>query len=328
MTDWEQLDMAAGLITVFGGSGFVGRHLVRALAKRGWRVRVAVRRPDLAGHLQPMGGVGQIHAVQANVRNRASVARAIAGADAVVNLVGILSESGRNTFAAVQAAGARTIAEETARAGITRFVHMSALAVGAAANSDYAASKAYGEAAVLASVPTAVVVRSSLIFGPEDGFFNRFASLSRFSPVIPLIGGGETRFQPVYVGDVAEALVAAVEGRARAGTVYELGGPQVASFKALIDYILKVTGRTRLPVSIPFWAARLKASVLQILPNPPLTVDQVELLKSDSVVSDEAEREGRTLDGLGIDPTAYESIVPGYLYRFREHGQFEKMPVA
>lgn len=313
----------AGLVTVFGGSGFVGRHLVRALAQRGWRVRVAVRRPDLAGHLQPLGGVGQIHPVQANIRNRASVERAIAGADAVINLVGILSESGRNTFAAVQAAGARTVAEAVAKAGIANLVHLSSISAGAGATSDYAASKAYGEKAVLQAVPGAVILRASLIFGPEDNFFNRFAGLTRVLPVIPLVGGGNTRFQPVYVGDVAAALVAALEGKARAGATYELGGPGVASFRTLMEYILKVTGRTRAPVSLPFWLASLQASVLQVLPKPLLTVDQVELLKSDSVVSAAAEGEGRTLQGLGITPTAYQSIVPGYLYRFRERGQFE-----
>lgn len=314
----------AQLVTVFGGSGFVGRHLVRALAQRGWRVRVAVRRPDLAGHLQPLGGVGQIQPVQANVRNPASVAHAVAGADAVVNLVGILSESGRNTFGAVQAQGARTIAQAVAAAGITRLVHMSALSANAASVSDYAASKSYGETSVLDAVPQAMILRASVIFGPEDKFFNRFAALARMAPAIPLIGGGETKFQPVFVGDVAEAIVACLEGKASPGKTYELGGPAVASFRQLMEYVLKETGRTRMPVSIPFWAARLQASVLQILPKAPLTVDQVNLLEYDSVVSAEAAREGRTLEGLGIRPTAYESIVPSYLYRFREHGQFER----
>jgi len=314
----------AQLVTVFGGSGFVGRHLVRALAQRGWRVRVAVRRPDLAGHLQPLGGVGQIQPVQANVRNPASVAHAVAGADAVVNLVGILSESGRNTFGAVQAQGARTIAQAAAAAGITRLVHMSALSANAVSVSDYAASKSYGETSVLDAVPQAMILRASVIFGPEDKFFNRFAALARMAPAIPLIGGGETKFQPVFVGDVAEAIVACLDGKASPGKTYELGGPAVASFRQLMEYVLKETGRTRMPVSIPFWAARLQASVLQILPKAPLTVDQVNLLEYDSVVSAEAAREGRTLEGLGIRPTAYESIVPSYLYRFREHGQFER----
>ncbi|HRK23686.1 MAG TPA: complex I NDUFA9 subunit family protein [Beijerinckiaceae bacterium] len=318
----------AKLVTVFGGSGFVGRHLVRALAQRGWRVRVAVRRPDLAGFLQPLGGVGQVQAVQANVRNPASVAHAVAGADAVVNLVGILSESGRNTFGAVQAAGARTVAEAVAAAGVRSFVHMSALSANASSVSDYAASKAYGEQAALKAVPNAVIMRASVIFGPEDKFFNRFASIARMSPVIPLIGGGETRFQPVFVGDVAEAIAVALEGKAKPGMIYELGGPEVASFKTLMEYVLKETGRTRMPVKLPFWAARMQASVLQILPKAPLTVDQVNLLEYDSIVSPEAAREGRTLAGLGISPTTYESVVPSYLYRFREHGQFERSRAA
>lgn len=317
--------MSAGLVTIFGGSGFIGRHLTRALARRGWRVRAAVRRPDLAGHLQPLGIVGQIHAVQANLRYPASVARAVDGADAVVNLVGILAESGRQTFGAVQAQGAKAVAEACARAGITNVVQMSALGADADSVSDYAASKAFGEAAVLAAAPTAVVMRPSIVFGPEDQFFNRFASLARFAPALPLIGGGETRFQPVYVGDVAEAIVAALTGKARPGATYELGGPAVASFRALIEYILAETGRDRLLVPVPFWAARLQGSVLQHLPGKLLTVDQVNLLESDNVVSAAAEREARTLAALGVTPTAYESVVPSYLYRFRKHGQFERV---
>lgn len=320
--------MSAGLVTVFGGSGFVGRHLTRALAQRGWRVRVAVRRPDLAGHLQPLGVVGQIQAVQANLRYPASVLRAAEGSDAVVNLVGILAESGRQTFGAVQAQGARTVAEAAARVGASRMVQMSALGADRESPSDYAASKAYGEAAALAAMPSAVVLRPSIIFGPEDQFFNRFAALARFSPVLPLIGGGLTKFQPVYVGDVAAAIVAALEGRAQAGATYELGGPEVATFHELMDYILEQTGRRRLLVPVPFWAARLKASVLQVLPGKLLTVDQVNLLEQDNVVSPAAAAGGRTFEGLGIAPTAYESVVPDYLYRFRKHGQFERIRPA
>lgn len=316
--------MAAKLVTVFGGSGFVGRHLVRALARRGWRVRVAVRRPDLAGHLQPLGVVGQVQAVQANLRYRASVEHAVAGADAVVNLVGILAEGGRQTFGAVQAAGARAVAEAAAKAGIANLVHVSAIGADRDSVSDYAASKAYGEEAVRKAVPGAVILRPSVIFGPEDQFFNRFASLARFTPAMPLIGGGATLLQPVYVGDVAEAIANALDGKAKAGATYELGGPEAVSLKRVIEYILKETGRTRLPLNIPFWAARLQASVLQLLPKPLLTVDQVNLLEQDNVVSAAAKAEGRTLEGLGITPTAFESIVPSYLYRFREHGQFEK----
>jgi NADH dehydrogenase len=317
--------MSARLVTIFGGSGFVGRHLVQVLAKAGWRVRVAVRRPDLAGHLQPLGAVGQIHAVQANIRNRDSIARAIAGADAVINLVGILAESGRQKFATVQAQGARMVAEETARAGITNLVQISAIGADAASNSHYAATKAAGEAAVLAAVPSAVILRPSIIFGPEDGFFNRFADMARFVPAIPLVGGGATRFQPVYVGDVAQAVQAALEGRAKAGATYELGGPEVRSFRALVEYILTLTNRSRMPLSLPFGIARLLGSVLECLPGKLLTVDQVNLLEKDNVVSAQAKAEGRTLEGLGVDPTNFESVVPTYLYAFRPHGQFAKV---
>lgn len=320
--------MSARLVTIFGGSGFVGRHLVRALAKDGWRIRVAVRRPDLAGHLQPLGAVGQIHAVQANLRYRDSVARAVQGADAVVNLVGILAEGGRQKFASVQAQGARVVAEEAAKAGITNLVHLSAIGADAASESDYARTKGLGEAAVRAAVPSAVILRPSIIFGPEDRFFNRFANLARFTPVLPLIGGGETKFQPVYVGDVADAARAALNGRAKSGATYELGGPETRSFKALLEYILAVTGRKRMLVSLPFPIARMQASVLELLPGKLLTVDQVKLLETDNVVSAAAEAEGRTLAGLGIQPSSYEAIVPTYLYSFREHGQFARAETA
>lgn len=316
--------MSARLVTIFGGSGFVGRHLVRALAKDGWRIRVAVRRPDLAGHLQPLGAVGQIHAVQANLRYRDSVARAVQGADAVINLVGILAESGRQKFASVQAQGARVVAEEAAKAGITNLVHLSAIGADAASESDYARSKGLGEAAVLAAVPSAVILRPSIVFGPEDQFFNRFANLARFTPVLPLIGGGETKFQPVFVGDVADAAKAALNGLAKPGATYELGGPETRSFKALLEYILTVTGRKRMLVPLPFPIARMQASVLELLPGKLLTVDQVKLLETDNVVSAAAEAEGRTLAGLGIQPSTYEAIVPTYLYAFREHGQFAR----
>ena len=315
----------AKLVTIFGGSGFIGRHLVRALAANGWRIRVAVRRPDLAGHLQPLGAVGQISAVQANVRNAASVARAVDGADAVVNLIGILAESGRQTFGAVQANGPKAIAEAAARAGITNVVHVSAIGADKTATADYMASKGYGEEAVLAACPSAVIFRPSVVFGQEDQFLNKFAAMARVLPVMPLFGGGVTKFQPVFVGDVAKAIVAALEGRARPGTIYELGGPQVVSFKALIEYVLNETGRTRLPVSIPFWFAKLKASFLQVLPGAPLTVDQVIMLQSDNIVGEAARAENRTLAGLGIEPVAVESVAPSYLYRFREKGQFDKI---
>jgi NADH dehydrogenase len=320
--------MAARLVTIFGGSGFVGRHLVRALAREGWRIRVAVRRPDLAGHLQPLGAVGQIHAVQANLRYRDSVARAVQGADAVVNLVGILHETGRQKFASVQAQGARVVAEEAARAGISDFVQLSAIGADPASPSDYARSKAAGEAAVLAAIPSAVIMRPSIIFGPEDQFFNRFAAMARFAPALPLIGGGETKFQPVYVGDVALAIKAALEGHAKPGAIYELGGPETRSFRALLEYILAKTARNRMLLPVPFGIAKLQASVLELLPAPLLTVDQVTLLEKDNIVSDGATREGRTLAGLGISPTSYEAIVPSYLYAYRKHGQFDRDQAA
>lgn len=311
------------LVTIFGGSGFVGRHLVRALARDGWRIRVAVRRPDLAGHLQPLGAVGQIHGVQANLRYRDSVARAVHGADAVVNLVGILAESGRQSFQAVQAQGARIIAEEAAKAGISNFVQLSAIGADADSPAAYARTKAAGEAAVLANIPGAVILRPSIVFGPEDQFFNRFARMAQFLPFLPLIGGGETKFQPVFVGDVAAAAAKALAGEAKPG-IYELGGPDVRSFKALLEAILTITHRRRLLVPLPFSIAKLQASVLENLPGKLLTVDQVTMLERDNVVSAAAIAEGRTLQGLGITPSSYEAIVPTYLYSFRPHGQFDR----
>jgi uncharacterized protein YbjT (DUF2867 family) len=317
-----------GLVTVFGGSGFVGRHVVRALAKRGWRVRVAVRRPDLAGHLQPMGGVGQIMPVQANLRYPDSVMAAVKGADAVVNLVGILYESGKQSFDKVQAEGPDVVAAAAAKAGVPRLVHVSAIGADKDSPAAYARSKAAGEAAVLRHMPSAVIMRPSIIFGPEDNFFNQFASLARMLPALPLIGGGETKFQPVFVGDVAEAVALAVEGRARAGATYELGGPAVKSFRAILEYILQETGRNRALIPIPFPLAEMQGRILGLLPRPLLTRDQVLLLKSDNVVSEAAQREGRTLEGLGIKPDSVESIVPTYLYRFRPAGQFDREKAA
>lgn len=320
------------LVTVFGGSGFGGRHVVRALVQRGYRVRVAVRRPDLAGFLQPLGTVGQIHAVQANLRYPDSVAAAVKGANAVVNLIGILQEGGRQTFAGVQANGARTLAQACARAGISRLVHVSAIGAAADSRSAYASSKAAGEAAVLSVVPEAVLLRPSIMFGPEDGFFNRFASLARMLPVLPLVGGGETKFQPVFVGDVAEVIARGVDGTVPGGRVFELGGPQVKSFKELVAYICEVTGRKRLLVSLPFPLARVQARILEIvntlslglLPDElMLTRDQVTLLESDNVVSKAAKAEGRDFEGLGIAPVSIEAVVPSYLWRFRKTGQFD-----
>jgi NADH dehydrogenase len=280
-----------------------------------------VRRPDLAGHLQPLGRVGQIHAVQANVRHPGSVEAAVRGADVAVNLVGILYERGRQRFDTVQSFGAEQVALATAAHG-ARMVHVSAIGADPASTSAYARAKAEGEKAVLAAKPDATIFRPSIMFGPEDDFFNRFGALARLLPALPLVGGGETRFQPVFVGDVAEAISRAVEGRTRPGTIYELGGPEVRSFRQLMEYVLAVTERRRLLLPVPFGLARFQARFLQYLPKPPLTPDQVELLKTDNVVSPEAQSENRTLEALGIDPTAMQMVVPSYLWRFRKTGQF------
>jgi uncharacterized protein YbjT (DUF2867 family) len=310
------------LVTVFGGSGFLGRHVVRALAKLGYRVRVAVRRPELAGFLQPLGQVGQIHAVQANVRHPSSVESAARDADVVINLVGILFERGRQKFDAVQSAGAETVALAATAVG-ARMIHVSAIGADERAASQYARSKALGEKRVLSAAPSAVILRPSVLFGPEDDFFNKFAAIARFSPFLPLVGGGHTRFQPVFVGDVASAIVAAIEDRASEGQVYELGGPEVHSFKELMQFMLTTIERRRLLIPIPFAVAKFLAGLLQLLPKPLLTPDQVELLRSDAVVSEEAKREGRTLEALGIEPLAMAAIVPSYLWRFRKTGQFK-----
>lgn len=309
------------LVTVFGGSGFLGRHVVRALAGRGYRIRVAVRRPDLAVHLQPAGRVGQIHAVQANVRHPGSVDAAVRDADVVINLVGILFERGGQRFEAVQVFGAEACALAAAAHG-ARLVHISAIGADEQASALYARSKAVGEKRVLAAVPGATILRPSIVFGPEDSFFNRFAAIARFSPALPLVGGGHTRFQPVFVGDVAAAVAAAVEGHALPGAIYELGGPAVRSFKELMQFLLATIERRRLLLPVPFGLAKLPAFFLQFLPNPLLTPDQVELLRHDNVVSEDAKRERRTLEGLGIAPTLMEAVVPSYLRRFRKTGQF------
>jgi uncharacterized protein YbjT (DUF2867 family) len=315
------------LITIFGGSGFLGRHLVRALARRHYRIRVACRRPDLAGHLQPLGRVGQIHAVQANVRHAGSVEAATRGADVVINLVGILFERGRQRFDTVQTYGAEQVALAAA-AHDARMIQISAIGADENSASGYARAKADGEKAVLSAKPDATVFRPSIMFGPEDGFFNKFAALARILPALPLIGGGLTKFQPVFVGDVAEAIARAVDGQARSGAIYELGGPEVRTFKELLEYVLKVIERRRFLIPLPFPLAKLQATFLQYLPTPLLTPDQVELLKTDNVVSALADTDGRTLAGLGVEPTAMEVIVPSYLWRFRKTGQFRTRRLA
>jgi uncharacterized protein YbjT (DUF2867 family) len=312
------------LVTVFGGSGFLGRNVVRALAKRDYRIRVAVRRPELAGHLQPLGRVGQIHAVQANVRNPASVEAAMRDSQVAINLVGILAEGGAQSFDAVQAKGAETVATAAAAAG-ARMVHVSAIGADENSLSHYARSKAAGEKAVLAAVPSATILRPSVVFGPEDQFTNRFGALARMSPVLPLIGGGVTRMQPVYVGDVATAAADAVDGKTRPGATYELGGPEVLTLREIIEIILATTERNRMLVPLPFGLAKLQALFLQFAPGAlKLTPDQVVLLQSDNVVSDAAKAAGLTLEGLGITPDSMEAITPQYLWRFRAAGQFQR----
>ncbi|MFZ2155601.1 MAG: complex I NDUFA9 subunit family protein [Bradyrhizobium sp.] len=310
------------LVTVFGGSGFLGRSVVRALAKRGYRIRVAVRRPELAGHLQPLGRVGQIHAVQANLRYPASVEAAMRDSHVAINLVGILTEGGAQTFDAVQGSGAGAVASAANAAG-ARMVHISAIGADENSLSGYGRSKAAGEKAVLSAVPSATILRPSIMFGPEDQFTNRFAALATVSPVLPLIGGGLTRLQPVYVGDVATAVADAVDGKTKAGAVYELGGPEVLTMREIIEFILATIERKRMLVSLPFGLAKLQALFLQFAPGAlKLTPDQVALLRSDNVVSDAAKAAGLTLEGLGITADSLEAIAPQYLWRFRRSGQF------
>ena len=313
------------LVTVFGGSGFLGRAVVRALAKREYRLRVAVRRPELAGYLQPLGRVGQIHAVQANLRYPASVAAAMRDCHVAINLVGILTESGEQTFDAVVAGGAETVAKAAAAAD-ARLVHVSAIGADEHSTSHYARAKAAGEKAVLTVLPSsATIVRPSVVFGPEDQFTNRFGALARLSPALPLIGGGLTKIQPVYVGDVATAIADAVEGKAKAGAIYELGGPEVLTMREIMETILEITDRQRMLVSLPFGLARFQALFLQFAPRMlKLTPDQVELLRTDNIVSGAAKAAGLTLEGLGITPDSLEAIGPQYLWRFRPAGQFQR----
>jgi NADH dehydrogenase len=315
------------LVTVFGGSGFIGRHVVQALCKRDYRIRVAVRRPELAGHLQPVGKVGQIHAVQANLRYPASVQAAMRDSHAAINLVGILAEGGAQKFDAVQGAGAAAVARAANAVG-ARMVHVSAIGADEHSQSHYARSKAAGEKAVLAAVPAATILRPSVVFGPEDQFSNRFAALARVSPMLPLIGGGLTKMQPVYVGDVATAVADAVDGKTTPGGTYELGGPEVLTMREIMEIILRVIERKRMLVSLPFGLAKLQALLLQFAPGPlKLTPDQVALLRTDNVVSDAAKAAGLTLEGLEITPDSLEAIAPQYLWRFRKSGQIQKKSV-
>ncbi len=308
------------LVTIFGGGGFVGTQVVQELARRGHRIRVAVRRPNLAIHTRMFGNVGQIHPIQANIRNAESVRRAVEGAHIVINLVGVGKDSGAQSFSAVHVEGAATVAREARAAGAASLVHMSALGVDAAADvSRYAKSKLDGEARVREAFPDAVIVRPSLIFGQDDGFFNMMAGFARILPVMPLIGGN-TRFQPVYVGDVAQAIALAAEGSVKAGRIYELGGPEVVTHRELLSLILKESGRNRPLLPVPAPLARL----MSMLPGGPITADQVRLLHVDNVVSDAATKDKRTLAGFGIPPVSMATILPTYLWRFRPHGEFDR----
>jgi uncharacterized protein YbjT (DUF2867 family) len=310
------------LVTVFGGSGFIGRYAVRALASKGYRIRVAVRRPNLANFLLPMGQVGQIQLVRVNVTNPDMVSAAVRDASAVVNLVGVLQESGRQRFTSLHARAAGDIARAAKSAGAQSFVHVSSAGLAANTQSAYARTKLEGERRVRAEFAEAAIVRPSIVFGAEDNFFNRFAALACVPPIVlpalPLIGGGRTRFQPVYASDVAAAIEACIEDVSTRGKSYELGGPSIYTFRELIELILREIGRQRWLMSVPFPLAALQAAFLQLLPNAPLTRDQVRLLKHDNVVSAGA----LTLADLGIEPETLESVLPAYLWRFRKEGQY------
>lgn len=318
------------LVTVFGGSGFVGRYICRRMANAGWRVRVAVRRPDEAGFVRTMGTVGQVEPIQANIRDEESTSRAIAGADAVINCVGILVETGNQRFETVQADGAARVARISAEHGVNRLVQISAIGANAESDSDYARSKAAGEAAVSAAFPGAVILRPSIIFGTEDEFFNRFGAMARISPVIPLVGA-DTRFQPVYVDDVAAAAVKAAISDVAPG-IYELGGPETATFRELIERLLIIIERKRAIIQLPPWFARFQAGILDRLSqltfglwtNGLLTRDQVRQLGRDNVVGPDT----RGFADLGIEPTAMDAILEGYLYSYRSHGQFDAITAS
>jgi len=309
--------MDSRTVTVFGGTGFLGRHTVRALAKAGWRIKVAARRPARGFFLRPLGTVGQIDFVKCDIADPESVAAAMAGSEAVVNLCGILFQRGQ-TFEGVQADGAANIGAAAAAAGIRAVAHVSAIGADSESASGYAVSKAEGETRLREAFPAATILRPSIVFGPEDGFFNRFAKMARFLPALPLIGGGHTLFQPVFVGDVAAAIVAALDSEAARGRTYELGGPTIYSFKQLMQIVLAETQRSRLLLPMPFGLAMWKAFFLQLLPNPLLTPDQVRLLRRDNIVAPGA----LTLADLGIAPTTVEAEVPAYLWRYRPKGQF------
>ena len=320
------------LATVFGGSGFLGRYIVKALIHQGWRVRVAVRRPDLAAFLQPIGGVGQIQAVQANLRFPDSITAAIEGSSAVVNATGVAAETGAQTYTAVHVEGALALAKAALAARVLSYVHISGIGADPTSASPYVASKGLGEKVTQDAFPDAIIMRPSVVFGPEDGFFNRFGALACYFPVLPLLGGGGTHLQPVYVGDVGQAVAAALSGLAKPGTAYELGGPRTMTLREAAELTLRATGRRRLLIGLPLGPSRWIASSTQFASTatfglfPKLlttTRDQVDLLASDNIVSAEAEAEGRVLSFLGVRPRAAEAIIPSYLTRFRQTGQYE-----
>jgi uncharacterized protein YbjT (DUF2867 family) len=304
--------------TVFGGSGFIGRHFIQRLARTGTIIRVATRSPDRANFLRTNGTVGQIVPIPVNIADETSVAAAVGGADFVVNLIGILHEAGRNTFASVHAELPGRIGRAARAAGTLRVVHLSAIGADTASPSSYGRSKAEGERALLEAFPEATILRPSVVFGPEDTFFNRFASMASVMPFLPLIGGGGTRFQPVYVGDVADAIMAALNDPGTRGRLYELGGPRVYTFREVMELVLRETRRHRTLVPVPWRLAGILGRFLGAFPNPPLTADQVEQLKRDNVVSPDA----ATLRDIGITPTAAEVILPTYFDRFRIGGRF------
>jgi NADH dehydrogenase len=318
------MELTPQLVTIFGGDGFVGTQVVQELARRGHRFLVAVRRPDLAGHVRPLGTVGQIMPIQANVRNAESVQRAVAGADIVINLVGIGFQRGRQTFSAVHVAGARNVAAAAKAAGARALIHMSVLGADLNSPSAVASSRAAGEAEVFAAIPSAVVIRPSIIFGPGDGFFNLMGSLARLFPILPLIGG-RTKFQPVYVRDVAAAFAVAAEGGVKPGRIYELGGPEVVTHRQLMQRILAETGRHNPLLPIGPRLGKLLAAPMRLAPKPLLTGDQVMQLQHDNIVSPAATAERRTLAAFGVTPTPMEAVLPSYLWRFRKHGQFDRL---
>ncbi len=310
--------MATKIITLFGGSGFLGRYVVRHLARQGHVLRIAVRHPEQALFLKPLGDVGQITPIPASLLHEESIREAVRGADAVANLVGILYESGKHTFQAVHVEGAKRVAAASAQAGVQNLVHVSAIGADAGAPARYAKSKAAGETAVLSAFPKASIVRPSIVIGPEDDFFNRFGAMARMSPVLPLIGGGKTRFQPVYVGDVGLAIAKLLLEPGHGGKVYELGGPQVFTFRQLMELLLEEIARKRCLVNVPSGMAAFKARFLELLPKPPLTRDQVLMLQQDNVVGAEA----AGFRQLGIEPQAIEAILPTYLDKYRRGGRY------